>query len=360
MVGQIRADRVSCPACVAGFKSAPAAAGVSGVGDGRGRAGAIAADRAGSARRSRRRCRTMCQPTRTVRASRRRPADPLATRSTQWKRLQQTDNLPFDNYAGFLLAHPGWPGETEPPRGGRDRARRGSWSPALAVALLPPLPAADRRRRRRATPRRCSDRRPAGEAADAARARVADGRRCAPTDESAMLGALRRRADARRSRRADGHAAVAGRDERRRAADRLSPARRAARCSRRGSRFRTNAPDAADARRGGRGAMRERRRLSSPTARPGCATTAPSRPRARWLARPHADRDPPGRCREMVRGAADRRARRGGGRAVCRSPIDIARQVDDAYPRRHRHRDRAAMASATTIPAWPGSAGRPR
>ncbi|WP_414899887.1 transglycosylase SLT domain-containing protein [Sphingomonas flavalba] len=29
----------------------------------------------------------------------------------EWNRLRQTDSLPFSSYAGFLIAHPGWPGE---------------------------------------------------------------------------------------------------------------------------------------------------------------------------------------------------------------------------------------------------------
>ncbi|MFL0418129.1 lytic transglycosylase domain-containing protein [Sphingomonas sp. 179-I 2A4 NHS] len=36
----------------------------------------------------------------------------IAAALAQWRALQQTDALPFDSYAGFLLAHPGWPGET--------------------------------------------------------------------------------------------------------------------------------------------------------------------------------------------------------------------------------------------------------
>ncbi len=41
------------------------------------------------------------------------PADgAIAATIAQWKALQQTDSLPFDSYAGFLMAHPGWPGES--------------------------------------------------------------------------------------------------------------------------------------------------------------------------------------------------------------------------------------------------------
>lgn len=38
-------------------------------------------------------------------------SDPLLGTIEQWKRLQNSDNLSFADYAGFLLAHPGWPGE---------------------------------------------------------------------------------------------------------------------------------------------------------------------------------------------------------------------------------------------------------
>ena len=38
--------------------------------------------------------------------------DELAGAVIEWKRLQQSDNWPFADYANFLLIHPGWPGET--------------------------------------------------------------------------------------------------------------------------------------------------------------------------------------------------------------------------------------------------------
>lgn len=37
--------------------------------------------------------------------------DPLLSVVDQWNALRQTDSLSFDSYAGFLIAHPGWPGE---------------------------------------------------------------------------------------------------------------------------------------------------------------------------------------------------------------------------------------------------------
>ncbi|MEN2747167.1 transglycosylase SLT domain-containing protein [Sphingomonas sp. T9W2] len=40
------------------------------------------------------------------------PYDPIQPVLADWKRLQQSDNYPFADYARFLLAHPGFPGET--------------------------------------------------------------------------------------------------------------------------------------------------------------------------------------------------------------------------------------------------------
>jgi soluble lytic murein transglycosylase len=39
------------------------------------------------------------------------PADPLMLAVYEWRRLRASDALPFGDYARFLLAHPGWPGE---------------------------------------------------------------------------------------------------------------------------------------------------------------------------------------------------------------------------------------------------------
>ena len=38
--------------------------------------------------------------------------DPIAEALVQWRRLRQSGNLLFQDYANFLLAHPGWPGES--------------------------------------------------------------------------------------------------------------------------------------------------------------------------------------------------------------------------------------------------------
>ena len=47
----------------------------------------------------------------------------------QWHRLRQSDNLPFGEYASFLLNNRGWPGET---------ALRRSAEAAIAPGLTPP------------------------------------------------------------------------------------------------------------------------------------------------------------------------------------------------------------------------------
>ncbi|MEM8697076.1 MAG: lytic transglycosylase domain-containing protein [Pseudomonadota bacterium] len=39
-------------------------------------------------------------------------ANPLGEAILRWNRLQQSDALPFNDYASFLVSHPGWPGES--------------------------------------------------------------------------------------------------------------------------------------------------------------------------------------------------------------------------------------------------------
>ena len=54
----------------------------------------------------------------------------------QWKALGQTDALPFDSYAGFLLAHPGWPGEAAMRRAAERQAIAGTGSPGNVAAFF--------------------------------------------------------------------------------------------------------------------------------------------------------------------------------------------------------------------------------
>jgi soluble lytic murein transglycosylase len=60
----------------------------------------------------------------------------------EWKRLQQSDGLPFSDYANFLLAHPGWPGEVSRRAAAETGLESGTWAPGLTVRFFerfPPL-----------------------------------------------------------------------------------------------------------------------------------------------------------------------------------------------------------------------------
>ena len=61
------------------------------------------------------------------------PADgAIAATIAQWRALQQTDSLPFDSYAGFLLAHPDWPGQAANRRAAERQAATASPSSVVA------------------------------------------------------------------------------------------------------------------------------------------------------------------------------------------------------------------------------------
>jgi len=67
----------------------------------------------------------------------------LSAAITEWRSLSQTNNAPFESYARFLLAHPGWPGDVQM----RRAAEASLATPAVALdrgRILPPLSAADR------------------------------------------------------------------------------------------------------------------------------------------------------------------------------------------------------------------------
>ncbi|MDG5487642.1 lytic transglycosylase domain-containing protein [Sphingomonas sp. BGYR3] len=69
------------------------------------------------------------------------PYDPIATTIDGWRRLQQSDNLSFSEYANFMLAHPGWPGERSR-RAAAETSLSGIGDPALAdrfFTRFPPL-----------------------------------------------------------------------------------------------------------------------------------------------------------------------------------------------------------------------------
>ena len=64
----------------------------------------------------------------------------IASTIAQWRALQQTDALPFDSYAGFLMAHPGWPNETANRRAAERQAASGNGAPANVVAFFTRYP----------------------------------------------------------------------------------------------------------------------------------------------------------------------------------------------------------------------------
>ena len=66
--------------------------------------------------------------------------DPVSYALVEWKRLQQSDNWPFSDYANFMLAHPGWPGETSRRAAAETALDGGSFAPALVVRFFERFP----------------------------------------------------------------------------------------------------------------------------------------------------------------------------------------------------------------------------
>jgi soluble lytic murein transglycosylase len=119
--------------------------------------------------------------------------DPLALALLEWKRLQQSDNLPFSDYANFLIVHPGWPGEKGRRAAAETSLLAGMGTPGLTLRYFekfPPVTSAGRVRFAEALA--ASGRR--AEADDQARAAWRAGV-LRPDDESRLLslfpGALR-------------------------------------------------------------------------------------------------------------------------------------------------------------------------
>ncbi|MES2495237.1 MAG: lytic transglycosylase domain-containing protein [Pseudomonadota bacterium] len=55
---------------------------------------------------------------------------------TEWRRLQQSDSLPFQDYAAFLIAHPGWPSESAMRRAAERRIDPDNYDRGLVVAFF--------------------------------------------------------------------------------------------------------------------------------------------------------------------------------------------------------------------------------
>ncbi|AJP71589.1 lytic transglycosylase domain-containing protein [Sphingomonas hengshuiensis] len=63
-------------------------------------------------------------------------ANALDAALVEWKRLQQSDNWPFSDYANFLLVHPGWPGETSRRAAAETVLDSGAASPGLVTRFF--------------------------------------------------------------------------------------------------------------------------------------------------------------------------------------------------------------------------------
>ncbi len=254
------------------------------------------------------------------------PADgAIAAAIAQWKAIQQTDALPFDSYAGFLMAHPGWPGEPANRRAAEKQAVNAA--PANAIAYFTrfaPQSGAGlvaQARALQATGRTV-------EAQAAARAAWRKGGLSA-NDEATVLtgfaGALTpddhdARMDALLWQNATGVAA--------RQIAYTSPARRPVFEARLA--FRSNAANAADL------AMRTQDQYASDPGyvadRATWLRNTGASPTARsWLARPRALASRPGDVEKWYEVLlVNARAARADGQYQL--AYDIARQVDDAYP----------------------------
>jgi soluble lytic murein transglycosylase len=67
-------------------------------------------------------------------------ADPIAEALVQWRRLRQSSNLLFQDYANFLLAHPGWPGESAMRKMAEQQIQPDVTPPDAVIAFLTRFP----------------------------------------------------------------------------------------------------------------------------------------------------------------------------------------------------------------------------
>jgi soluble lytic murein transglycosylase len=249
----------------------------------------------------------------------------IAATIAQWKAIQQTDAMPFESYAGFLMAHPGWPGEAANRRAAERQAGVANPTSVLAFfARFPPQSASGlvaQARALAATGR-------SGEAAAAARAAWRKGG-LAATDESTILGGFAGALtpddhDARMDALLwQGSTGVAARQ-----IGFTSAARRpmfAARLA-----FRSNAANAADL------AMTTQDQFATDPGyiadRAVWLRNSGASPSARsWLARPRTLAGRPGNVEEWYEVLLTN-ARAANADHQYQLAYDIARQVDDAYP----------------------------
>ncbi len=67
--------------------------------------------------------------------------DPLSSAVSEWRILQQSDNYSFASYAGFMLAHPGWPGEGAFRKNAERMLRTDGESSSQVIAFFSKFPA---------------------------------------------------------------------------------------------------------------------------------------------------------------------------------------------------------------------------
>jgi len=67
-------------------------------------------------------------------------ASPIAQSVARWSSLRQSDNLPFSAYASFLLAYPGWPGETALRRSAERQLESTPASPTEVIRFFEAFP----------------------------------------------------------------------------------------------------------------------------------------------------------------------------------------------------------------------------
>jgi soluble lytic murein transglycosylase len=113
-------------------------------------------------------------------------ADPVVEAIPQWATLRQSDTLPFDSYANFLMAHPGWPGEAAMRRAAERALAPDSISPIRAIAFFDKFPPLTNTGQARYAEALASAGRPR-EALDAARKAWTSGS-LMPTDEALING----------------------------------------------------------------------------------------------------------------------------------------------------------------------------
>jgi soluble lytic murein transglycosylase len=67
-------------------------------------------------------------------------SDPIAEGLVQWRRLRQSSSLLFQDYANFLLAHPGWPGEAAMRKMAEAQIQADVTPPDAVIAFLTRFP----------------------------------------------------------------------------------------------------------------------------------------------------------------------------------------------------------------------------